>query len=1160
MTDAKGFDTYDDEINSGNRLIAIALVIMLLFCSLAFVSAQTNTLQTQGGVFNGGFEYGTGSVTGGNEGIIGDSNFNWYFNRGSSASVVLIDYNTSISNSGNQSIQIQFSSTTSGTRYMAVSNNPYVHASAFNPTLNSATVTKLIKVKPSTNYKVSGLGYLTTNTNSDTIVIVARGYKSDGTLGSYNATNFITNIDSWELMQSSFTTTNTDKYMSIIIYVQQTNPGSSYVTNGFVDDVRLEEVDSLSLTTQQSGRPSITITGVTDTNTIDQSQTTASSGTTLNNISYGVAQQFVPTQSKLTQQCWYLKKTNTPTGNAPVKVYTDNGSNLPSTTILAQTTLDVSTLTTDYAEYCFNTPAILTQGEKYWIALDLNNITDTSNTVSVGRLTGSFSTYYAFNTGTWSATGTTQQHYFKTKFAKLSSSVDVNVVAPDGTSELKSYDVNGGILTDANITINPNGTGRYLYYPKENGKNYLQDVDSMTGGALNSAEKLFFISSNNLQHSNGTLVLDTNLIQKFQAPIGCTFQDVILRAGIRYLDLYYSFNGTNYFSLGSADGTRLTILTDLNIDGNTSFYVIGDSRSPTSNASRSYGLTDTNPFYVDANLSCPTLTTPLFKNGTNTIYTMNKDTNWFSPAWTNTPITDSNFTEIAKVIASNHVYVPLQTLNITDTNKNVLTSALIQAKNSGGGTQGFRLTYYYTDGTTSYSDTETTASAAYVTLTFSTMSDSTKDLNYILLETDPFGVSSTTTTKDLNVTYSSINYGFKTTLTPSLMSNLTFDFDAPTTTAIATRVSDTNNLYTLTFTCTANSPQTCQDLNYTTNGTTWTNVSYTTPSTSEIKDINIQLLGAITLQYKSNDGNSNIETIKTLDINAPVLLTIKYPKNIATLVQLSEKWILRSTGAVTLNLTDLTTDYNVYVLPGTLTTFYIGDVNGNYTENTFTRTYYNDSNTGYDTLQPYLYAINTSLATTINVLNKNTLAPLKGYTIKFYGNLPGIGNTLIGQGTTDDKGQILQLFTASQAYVWEVHDPSNTLLGSFNYTAINNQAYVYYNFLSIYVSSITPVDLNSNTDINAITNQFFVLRNTFFDTCTAEQPCFPSALIAIIFTIIALITATSISGASGAFIGVKGLSVIGFCWFTIFFGIGFLPLFIYAFLGTITLLMAVLTQ
>jgi hypothetical protein len=134
------------------------------------------------------------------------------------------------------------------------------------------------------------------------------------------------------------------------------------------------------------------------------------------------------------------------------------------------------------------------------------------------------------------------------------------------------------------------------------------------------------------------------------------------------------------------------------------------------------------------------------------------------------------------------------------------------------------------------------------------------------------------------------------------------------------------------------------------------------------------------------------------------------------------------------------------------------------------------------------------------------------------------------------------------------------LLGSFNYTAINNVAYVYYNFLSIYVSSITPVDLNSNTDINGITTEFFVLRNTFFDTCTTDEPCFPSALVAIVLTILALITATSVSNGAGAFIGVKGLSVIAFCSFTIFFGIGFLPWFIYAMLGTITLLMAVLTQ
>jgi len=193
------------------------------------------------------------------------------------------------------------------------------------------------------------------------------------------------------------------------------------------------------------------------------------------------------------------------------------------------------------------------------------------------------------------------------------------------------------------------------------------------------------------------------------------------------------------------------------------------------------------------------------------------------------------------------------------------------------------------------------------------------------------------------------------------------------------------------------------------------------------KDLNFYGLGYHSLKVYSTDNLDTNEVTQTIDLNMPVKLTIKYPKNIATLAQLTEKWTLLTAGAITLSLTDLTSDYNIYVPNGSLTTFYISDVNGNYTQNIYTRTYYNDSNTGYDTLQPYLYAVATSLATVINTIDSTTLNPVPNITIKIYGNLAGIGNTLIGQGTTDSKGQMLQLFIIGQTYQFEIYKNGNLL-------------------------------------------------------------------------------------------------------------------------------------
>jgi len=246
---------------------------------------------------------------------------------------------------------------------------------------------------------------------------------------------------------------------------------------------------------------------------------------------------------------------------------------------------------------------------------------------------------------------------------------------------------------------------------------------------------------------------------------------------------------------------------------------------------------------------------------------------------------------------------------------------------------------------------------------------------------------------------------------------------------------------------------------------------------SSTYDWNYNGLGYHSVKYYSTDYFDTNETPRTIDLNMPVLLTIKYPKNIATLVQLTEKWILRAEGALTLNLTDLTTDYNVYVLPGTLTTFYIGDVNGNYTQSTYTRTYYQDSNTGYDILQPYLYAINTSLATTINIIGSSTNQPIPDVTLKIYGNLPGIGNTLIGQGTSDSKGQILQLFIAGQSYVFETYY-EGVLIKTFNITASSTTIFLILTLSDINIVQPTASGFSANwTPGNALSigtgNQVF---------------------------------------------------------------------------------------
>ena len=94
-----------------------------------------------------------------------------------------------------------------------------------------------------------------------------------------------------------FSTNSTSAYITIqCIGFSPTIAGS---VAGHCDDIRLEEIDTLSLSTQQSGRPSLTITGVTDTNAIDQSQTTGNLNYYIGDsggTDYNLAQSFIPTQ------------------------------------------------------------------------------------------------------------------------------------------------------------------------------------------------------------------------------------------------------------------------------------------------------------------------------------------------------------------------------------------------------------------------------------------------------------------------------------------------------------------------------------------------------------------------------------------------------------------------------------------------------------------------------------------------------------------------------------------------------------------------------------------------------------------------------------------------------------------------------------------------
>ena len=656
MTDSKGFDTYDDEINSGNRLVLVLFAVMVVFlASMVYVSA----IETKGGVYNGGFEYGTGS-TSTTATYIGNSNYQWNFRTTGAGTTASANYDTTEKYSGNQSMKFG--------QYAGIGST-YIRSSALDSGFNSTTQSKLIPIKPSTNYKFSY--WYKTNVNSAVTGFNGLIYlsSSDYSVQTLTSGDYILTTQDWTYREYFFTSGSTKVYADIEFVISNAD------MNVWVDDVRLEEVDTVSLSTQAiySGRPSLTITGVTDTNAIDQSQTTYNTSVSLGNTTALYrAQQFLPTQNKLTGITFQKSSIiGTYTGNTTISIRPDNAG-VPSTTILASKTYssDEWVALTDKVDTFVNLPAIIDANgtNKYWVVFysDANN--DSGYTKIVAMNTNGYTDglhAYSINGTSWN--NLTQDLYFKTHFAKHSSSVDLNVVAPDGTSELKSFDVNGDILTDANITINPDGTGRYYWTPNfksatnYNPTKYWNDMYDYNVNQTTEPPSFYSISGlpiGKTTTSGNSVFYDVTF--KFTTPTGCTLNGLqfnsqgLIEDGTRIVNLSYSNNDSDYVLWGYL-GAGTEVFNTNALDGNTTFYIRFDG-----NTSRNYLI---DPI-VDANLSCPTLTTPLFKNGTNTIYTMNKDANQQNGA----TLTPSLMSDIDFSFTARTTFSSFQVPNTTDQN------------------------------------------------------------------------------------------------------------------------------------------------------------------------------------------------------------------------------------------------------------------------------------------------------------------------------------------------------------------------------------------------------------------------------------------------------------------------------------------------------------
>lgn len=199
--------------------------------------------------------------------------------------------------------------------------------------------------------------------------------------------------------------------------------------------------------------------------------------------------------------------------------------------------------------------------------------------------------------------------------------------------------------------------------------------------------------------------------------------------------------------------------------------------------------------------------------------------------------------------------------------------------------------------------------------------------------------------------------------------------------------------------------------------------------------------GEATFNLRADDSNYWTIVDNGAFTYTPVALTILYPKNEETLIQITEKWRIDITQNLYASYTDLNTQKIIYLLPNTALPYNItiSDMNGNYFARTYAKQYPGNPTT--DTLQPYLVSETTGLLTTITTKNAITNIAEPNVTLKIYKYISGLGRTLVEQVVTDDKGQALVLLVLNGSYEFEAYRDT-TFVKTYAITATSSSIYL----------------------------------------------------------------------------------------------------------------------
>lgn len=237
------------------------------------------------GIFNQGFENGTGNSNGftifGH--WVGDRNYGWQCGRQGSVNDSNCSFSNSVVHSGTQSMKLNGNSSASGTRGTAIFT---ADDTAISSTFAITGIPQNnIYIKPNTTYRLSAWYYVVDGNSQIFLHLFAKQAKSDGTQTGTESSVNGTVGNSWNYLSKIFTTNSDANQLGLGFACQSTIVG--YYTTCYLDDLSLEELESIPLFAQAFGKPRIIVTGITDINADRNGTNRQSSAFDLNVCSSG---------------------------------------------------------------------------------------------------------------------------------------------------------------------------------------------------------------------------------------------------------------------------------------------------------------------------------------------------------------------------------------------------------------------------------------------------------------------------------------------------------------------------------------------------------------------------------------------------------------------------------------------------------------------------------------------------------------------------------------------------------------------------------------------------------------------------------------------------------------------------------------------------------